>query len=284
MTAPVRRQINREGGAMSYLAWDNAHPALHFAHATGFNAETYCELLQPLSDRMQILASDSRGHGLTTLPESTARLKDWEVYRDDLSALLNAVHPGPLVLAGHSKGAIVSLMLAAQFPARVRALVLVEPVLVPENRPTATPPDAPPNLAVRAAKRRAVFASANAAFESYRGRGAFTTWPDAMLRDYLKGGLIATGSGEEVRLACAPAWESQSFESTPTGAAKLAAKVRCPLTVLHASDGTAGSAQIAELMRAKPDAHIVHVPGATHFLPMEHPERVREEILRIAHA
>ena len=269
---------------MSYLEWDNAHPALHFAHATGFNAETYCQLLQPLSDRLHIFASDSRGHGFTTLPESTAQLKGWTIYRDDLAALLNAAHPGPLILAGHSKGAIISMMLAAQFPARVRALVLLEPVLVPEIRAATLPPDGPPNLAVRAAKRRAVFASAEAAFESYRGRGAFTTWPDEVLRDYLKGGLIRTGNGEEVRLACAPAWESQSFESTPAGGAKLAAKVRCPLTVLHASDGTAGSAQVAELARAKPDARLIHVPGATHFLPMEHPELVREEIIRIAHA
>jgi len=269
---------------MSYLEWGNTHPALHFAHATGFNAETYCQLLAPLSARLHILASDSRGHGFSTLPESTAQLKGWTVYRDDLGALLNAVHPGPLILAGHSKGAIISMMLAAQFPARVRALVLLEPVLVPEHRPSVLPADAPPSLAVRAARRRAVFPSADAAFESYRGRGAFTTWPEAMLRDYLKGGLIRTGNGDEVRLACAPAWESQSFDSTPTGAAKLAAKLRCPLTVLHASDGTAGAAQVAELLKAKPDARLVHVPGATHFLPMEHPELVREEILRIAHA
>ncbi len=284
MSEPVRRQINREGGVISYLDWENAHPALHFAHATGFNAETYRSLLQPLSEKLRILASDSRGHGFTTLPQSTAQLKGWTVYRDDLAALLQAVHPGPIILAGHSKGAIISMMLAAKFPQRVRALVLLEPVLVPDDvvRP-ASVPDGPPNLAVRAARRRATFPSFDAAFENYRGRGAFTTWPEEMLLDYLKGGLIRTENGEEVRLACAPAWESQSFESTPAGAAKLAANVHCPVTVLHASDGTAGAAQIAVLAKAKPDTRIVHVPGASHFLPMEYPQIVRDEILHIVH-
>jgi pimeloyl-ACP methyl ester carboxylesterase len=271
---------------MSYLEWDNAHPALHFAHANGFNAETYTALLEPLSDRFHVFASDARGHGLTTLPESTAQLKDWTVYRDDLSALLHAVHPGPLVLAGHSKGSIISIMLAAMFPARVRALVLAEPVLVPEHmvRPAVMPPDAPPNLAVRAAKRRAVFPSREAALDAYRGRGAFSTWPEQVLVDYLKGGMIRTGNGEEVRLACQPAWESRSFESTPSGAAKLAAKVRCPMTVLYAGNGTASAQEIQVIAKAKPDARLIHVPGATHFLPMEHPELVRAEIVRIAHA
>lgn len=285
MTQPVRRQITREGGAMSYLEWDNAHPALHFAHANGFNAETYCTLLSPLAGQLHIYASDARGHGLTTLPSTTAHLKDWQIYREDLSALLQAIHPGPLILAGHSKGSIVSMMLAAMFPARVRALLLVEPVLVPEHaRLTPANPDAPPSLAVRAAKRRAVFPSLQAAFEAYRGRGAFQTWDEQTLRDYLKGGMVPTGDGDEVQLACAPSWESQSFESTPMGAAKLAARIRCPMTVLHASDGTAGAGEVATLAKAKPDARLIHVPGATHFLPMEHPEIVRREILRIAHA
>ena len=282
MHQPLRRQINIRDGAVSFLEWPGDGPALHFAHATGFNAETYRSLLAPLAGRFHIFASDARGHGFTALPETTDDLKGWIVYRDDLRAFLDAVHPGPIVLAGHSKGAIVSMMVAALRPARVRALVLIEPVLVPGDRAMAVRSgDAPPDLAVRAAKRRAVFASFDAAFEAYRGRGAFATWPDETLRDYLKGGLVETGNGDEVRLACAPSWESQSFQATAVGAAKLAADVRCPLTVLYASDGTASAPEIQVLAAAKPEARLVHMPGATHFLPMEHPDIVRKEIERV---
>ena len=41
---------------MSTLEWENDGPALHFAHANGFNAQTYQSLLQPLSGRFHIHA------------------------------------------------------------------------------------------------------------------------------------------------------------------------------------------------------------------------------------
>ncbi len=48
-----------------------------------------------------------------------------------------------------------------------------------------------PGLAERAEKRRDAFASLDEAFALYRGRGAFKTWPDETLRDYLSGGSRA---------------------------------------------------------------------------------------------
>jgi pimeloyl-ACP methyl ester carboxylesterase len=292
MSDPTRKEFVRDGGAMSYLEWTGpSRTALHFAHANGFNAETYRTLLSPLADRLHIFASDARGHGFTTLPTSEGP-KNWLVYRNDLDALLAHVHPGPIVLAGHSMGAIASLMFAVAHPERVRALVLVEPVLVPAMHPLRRQfaramkrfTNGEPDLADRAAKRRDRFASFDAVFAAYRGRGAFQTWPEEMLRDYLRGGLVATGNGDEVRLGCTPAWESESFRSTPSGASRLTARLHCPLTVLHADDGTARASEIAIIRRSKPDARILRVGGATHFLPMEFPDIVREEILRAAHA
>ncbi len=293
MTQPVRRQIDRETGAISFLEWENAKPVLHFAHANGFNAETYSALLSPLAEHFHIYASDARGHGFTTLPTPPGLAKNWAIYRDDLAQFLDRIHPGPVVLAGHSMGSIASLMVAAERPERVRALILVEPVLVPamamaahkivQAASSGTPIAPPPDLAERAARRRSVFPSLEEAFLAYRGRGAFRTWPEETLRDYLRGGMVPTGNGEEVTLSCTPAWESESFRSTPVGVSDLAAKVKCPLTVLYADDGTARASEIAAIAHLKPGARLHHVPKATHFLPMEFPAIVREEILRTRH-
>ncbi len=226
MTDPIRHEIACDDGAMSYLDWGGTGPGLHFAHANGFNAETYRTLLTPLAERLHPFASDARGHGFTTLLTTPGLPRNWTIYRHDLGDLLDSVHPAPLVLAGHSMGSIASLMFAVAHPERVRALVLVEPVLMPAMHPLRRQfarlarryaKTGDPDLADRAAKRRDRFASADAAFAAYRGRGAFRTWPDAMLRDYLHGGLIATGNGTEMRLGCTPAWEAESFRSTPAG-------------------------------------------------------------------
>jgi pimeloyl-ACP methyl ester carboxylesterase len=140
-----------------------------------------------------------------------------------------------------------------------------------------------PNLAERAARRREIFPSIEAAYAAYRGRGAFATWPDEVLRDYLAGGLRSTGNGTEVQLACPPAWEAETFMSTPPGMSLLARKVRCPLTVIVGeNESTALESEVAQMMRGHGHARLVKVPGTSHFLPMERPEIVREEIERIS--
>jgi pimeloyl-ACP methyl ester carboxylesterase len=289
MTDPQRKKLPLSDGDVSYLDWSAPAPLLHFAHATGFNAQTYRGLLTPLQGRFHVAAADQRGHGFTTLPAVPGPLADWTTFGRDLALILDLLDKGPAILAGHSMGAITSLMVAASHPDRVRALVLVEPVLVPRfarvkarlSRFLGREPAQNSNLADMAAKRRATFPSFEMALSAYRGRGAFKTWPEDTLADYLRGGLIATGNGTEMRLACAPAWESSVFQHAPPGAARLARHVRCPLTLIHADEGTAHENEVEVVARAHGNARLVKVPGATHFLPMERPDIVREEIERI---
>jgi pimeloyl-ACP methyl ester carboxylesterase len=291
MTGLVRKNLTLPDGEVSYLEGAADAPLLHFAHATGFNAETYRSLLTPLQGRFRVAACDQRGHGFTTLPATPGEAADWHNFGADLAGILAALDPAaPAVLAGHSMGAITSLMVAANYPERVRGLVLVEPVLVPRfsrwiarlNRLAGRKPPPGSNLAEMAARRRAIFPSFEMALSSYRGRGAFKTWPDATVADYLHGGLIPTGNGTEMRLACDPLWESSVFQHAPPGIARLVAKLRCPLTLVYAEvSNTTRAPQVALIGRLKRDTRIVQVPGTTHFLPMERPDIVQDEIARM---
>jgi pimeloyl-ACP methyl ester carboxylesterase len=285
MSKPARHTLSLSDGNISYLEWAGDRPMLHFAHATGFNAETYAPLLTPLSKRMHILASDARGHGFTTLRTAPRMAQDWKIFRQDLARFLDATAKGPVVLAGHSMGAIVSAKLAVLWPERVKGLILLEPVLVPKVLHLVRwIPLRPPSLdlASRAERRRATFGSFDAARVSYLGRGAFRTWPEEFLVAYLKGGLIPTGNGEEVRLACAPSWEAQTFRSTPIGAVGLARRIRCPVTLLYAEHSTPPESECRAFAHRHGNTRLIKVPGTTHFLPMERPDLVREEIERMA--
>jgi pimeloyl-ACP methyl ester carboxylesterase len=289
MTEHERKTLSLSDGDVSYLDWNSDGPLLHFTHATGFNAETYRGLLTPLQGRFHVTAADMRGHGFTSLSATPGPLADWTTFGRDLECILDHLGRGAAVLAGHSMGAITSLMVAANHPEKVRGLVLVEPVLVPQfarvkarlARLLGREPLQESNLAQLAAKRRSTFASFEAALAAYRGRGAFKTWTDETIADYLRGGLIPTGNGTEMRLACAPAWESSVFQHAPPGIARLARQVRCPLTVLYASDGTAREDEVQVVARGHGNARLVKVPHATHFLPMEQPDIVRAEIERV---
>jgi pimeloyl-ACP methyl ester carboxylesterase len=286
MTQPVRKSVALPGGSMSYLEWEGDGPWLHFTHANGFNAETYRSILQPLAGRFRITANDQRGHGFTKLPTPEGFARGWKIFGEDLVRFLDALGGGKALLAGHSMGGVASLMAAGRRPDLAAGLLLIEPVFIP---PVAkliaglTHAGQDSNLASRAAKRRDVFPGIAAIEDSYRGRGAFKGWSDAMLQDYLKGGTLPMEGGG-VRLACSPRVESECFALSPTAAWRFARDVKCKATLIR-GEGAGSScraAQAAAFLRRKPDARIVSVAEAGHFLPMERPDVVRDEILRFA--
>ena len=286
----TRKTIALADGDVSYLEWEAVAPLLLFAHATGFNAETYRGMLTPLQGRFRVTAVDQRGHGFTKLPASPGPQADWTTFGQDLARILETLDGAPAVLAGHSMGAVTSMMVAAARPNLVRGLVLVEPVLVPRfsrqlagvMRWLGRGPPPGTDLAAMAAKRRAIFPSFEMAVSAYRGRGAFKTWPDDTVADYLRGGLISTGNGTEMRLACDPLWESSIFQHAPPGGARLASNVRCPITVIYSPvSNTTRDREVGIVMRRHRDVRVVRVPETTHFLPMERPDVVQFEIERM---
>lgn len=287
MNDPSRQTLALATGGVSQLVWENTAPLMHFAHATGFNAETYRGLLTPLSDRFRVVASDARGHGASTLPAEPGMPRGWKIFRDDLIAILDRIAPEGAILAGHSMGGAVSLMVAAARPDKVKALVLVEPVLMPRSlwwrmmlaRLSMRPGE--PGLAERALKRRDFFPSLEMAEAAYRRRGAFKTWPEETVADYIRGGFMPVEGG--FRLCCTPAWESEIFRSAPFGVSRFAAQIHCPLTIVHGEHGsTSSGGELSIIKRLYPPARIVSQKDASHFLPMEYPDLVREEVLRIA--
>jgi pimeloyl-ACP methyl ester carboxylesterase len=289
MIEPHRETMKLWDGEISYLEWANRAPPLLFSHATGFNAQTYRTLLQPLADRLHIYATDQRGHGFNSLPALPGTATNWTIYRDDTIRFLDGLDGRPMILAGHSMGATTSVMAALLRPDLVRALVLIEPVFVPAKwswvhiRRALRFWDREPHLADRAEKRRDIFDSLDAAENAYRGRGAFKTWPDAVLHDYLRGGLLPVENASGLRLACKPAWEAETFRNTPFGITALATRLRCPVTIIYGGlSTTCSDAEARRFARNHAGTRRVRIAKATHFLPMEYPDVVRSEIARIA--
>jgi pimeloyl-ACP methyl ester carboxylesterase len=251
-----------------------------FSHANGFNGRTYRSILSPLAATLRILAIDLRGHGATTLPTVIEGRDGWVEFRDDLLALLATVAEAPVVLAGHSMGGTSSLMAAAADPQRVKALALFDPVVVPvEMQRGPAMLDNP--LLQGALRRRATFPSKGAVVEAYRGRGAFRTWSEEQLADYVEAGFRDTGAGE-VTLTCAPGWEASNFGTHNYDAWAAFRESRCPIRILRAEVGSTfrlegHEAELAALGRVAVET----VPGTSHFLPMERPDLVRQTLAEV---
>jgi pimeloyl-ACP methyl ester carboxylesterase len=266
------------GGAMAALEFGPRDRPVDivFSHANGFNARTYRSILQPLAAEVRILALDLRGHGASELPAVVEGRAGWLEFRDDLLALLAAAAEAPVVLAGHSMGGTSSLLAAAAEPARVKALALFDPVVVPvevQGQPGML--ESP--LYLGALRRRAVFPSKAAVMQAYEGR-AFKTWSHDQLADYVEAGFRETPDGQ-VTLTCAPAWEASNFAMHNYDAMAALAQVRCPVRVLRAEAGSTFRVDGHETeLATNPRVSIVTAPGTTHFLPMERPELVAETL------
>ncbi|MBX3412900.1 MAG: alpha/beta hydrolase [Pirellulales bacterium] len=100
-------------------------PAIVFVHGVLRRWTTFLPLFPALASRWQLVAIDQRGHG------HSARTADGDYfvadYVLDLVELLERHAPAPVVIYGHSLGAMVAAGAAAARPDLVRAIVLEDP-------------------------------------------------------------------------------------------------------------------------------------------------------------
>jgi 3-oxoadipate enol-lactonase len=100
-----------------------AAPPLVLLHALGQDGSAWAGSMRRLAAHHRVYAPDLRGHGKSDrCPEYS-----FELMRDDVLGLLDALGLERVTLIGHSMGAVVAYLLAGQWPERVGRLVLEEP-------------------------------------------------------------------------------------------------------------------------------------------------------------
>jgi pimeloyl-ACP methyl ester carboxylesterase len=264
-------------GEMAVLEFGRAdRPVdLIFLHANGFNALTYRSLLAPLGRTHRVWAPDLRGHGRSRLPTSLTGRRSWSDHRDDLLVLLSGLEsPAPLV-AGHSIGGVTALLAAAERPELFRGLLLLDPVIWTRSAIALFQLPVSERLMERAPivkgarARRSRFPSREAAFETYRKRAVFGDWPDGVLRDYLEDGLVS--DGEEMRLACDPAWEASNYVSQAHDPRRALRRYPGPVEVVKAQTGS-----LCRLRDGRRGSLEVSTAADTHHLfPITQADRTR---------
>jgi len=286
--ARCRIELPARGGTMAALDFGPAERPIEviFSHANGFNARTYRSILAPLAPPMRILALDLRGHGRTELPTNAEGRSTWNDIAEDLCALLEVIGAQDVILAGHSLGGTASLLAASRAPQRIRGLLLFDPVILSKEaaqKAREGPINSP--LAEGARRRRTLFASRGEALAAYSGRGAFKSLTEPQLADYVADGLKERPDGA-FELACSTEWEASNFVSHGHDAWAALLGPGPPVRILQAEHGSTCAAlnPCLDEVLASGRVSIDVAPGATHLLPMERPDLVRDEIKRSAAA
>jgi pimeloyl-ACP methyl ester carboxylesterase len=282
-----------------YLDFGGQGRLLHLAHANGFPPGSYRGLAELLRQRGRVIGIAQR----PLWPGSDWRkLENWKVLGEDLIRFLDPIEeaagrPG-LIGIGHSLGGVATIYAALARPDLFRALVLIEPVLLPpallrrfelgaraeiERHP----------LVQGAWQRRFVWSSRQEAFHHFRPKPVFARFSDRALRDYVNSVIVPAPAGFQSpmageaheteaaawTLAYPREWEARIYETPPTDIWRALASLDLPMLALRGAEtDTIEIASWQEWQRIQPKARFVNLASLGHLLPLEAPERVAGEI------
>ena len=255
-------------------------PDLILVHGLATNrAFWYANLAQQLKAHYRVTLYDLRGHGYSERTRAGYAAQDMAM---DLSELMDELGIVSADLVGHSYGGGVALEMAIMNPRRVRHLALLDTKinrLQPHQRLNDMPLSDFEREVIRADGRDwsgdnhiglrylKIMAELRIKGVETRTRDQFTPFGEG------RGGL------RSARQYLALLEETNAErEFTMTGASKdELADLAVPLLMMygeHSRCQPTGRAMLA----IHPDARLVRVPGAGHFFPVSHPERVMREL------
>jgi pimeloyl-ACP methyl ester carboxylesterase len=249
-------------------------PVIHLAHANGFPPGTYNPLAATLTGDYHVVGLPARPLWPDSHPESAP---DWHPLAGDLIQGLYESGLKNIIGVGHSLGGVCTMLAAIRQPGLFRAVVLIDPVILPPAwlwvlqvmRRLGLRQWQP--LVQGALRRRRTWPSRQACHERYRGKPLFANWPDASLRAYVEAGTRLRRDGQ-VELAYPPEWEAHIFATTPTDVWRYVPQLRTPMLVVRGEHSDTFRPQSQRRMaRLLPHARFHVVPGAGHLVPLERP-------------
>lgn len=269
-----------------YVDWGGRGQVLHLAHANGFPPGTYDAFVACLTPHFRVLGMECRALWGTADP---AQFRHWKEMGEDLACFLTEKGLTDVVAVGHSLGAVTSLYSALAHPGLIRALVLIDPVILPPVFFLLRPLLAllglsrPAQLAAQARRRRVEWPNRQVMFRAYRSVPVFKRWQEPFLRDYIESGTVEEPAGQ-VRLRYPREWEARIFETSPLDVWWAMPGLRStPLLVIRGQHSQTYRRDTMRLMRwLLPRACFLEMEGADHFVPMSTPQQTAAAIIEFA--
>jgi pimeloyl-ACP methyl ester carboxylesterase len=268
---------------LHYLDWGGKGESILFLAGLGHNAHIFDSLAPRFSPEFRVLAMTRRGFGLSDKPRTGYDIDTRVV---DLRAFLDALGIKRVILVGHSVAGDELTAFAASYPDRVKKLIYLDAAIDRSTEPEAAavrsgkePPGSPPIP-------KEAFASVNAYLDFFRKQFS-DVWchafeaslrdgilihqdgsverqtPDSVYRAIRRGSLLAHLDYTKVKPP------TLSFYSDPATLKDEASREG-----LMESQGR----DIELLKQSGPHVWIVKLPGASHYLFIDHLDEVVREM------
>jgi pimeloyl-ACP methyl ester carboxylesterase len=246
-------ELQRAGTRLACCDFGGCGPAVLLLHGLAGHAGEWIETADALTGSRRVLALDQRGHGRSERhPGELSR----ESFVADVAFVIDELDLAPVVLVGQSMGGNTAFLVAAAYPERLAALVVVE------ASPDGPAPDLKEHTQRWFGRWPAAFATVQQAREFFVSEGLE---PDVWVA-----GLESGARGLQ------PAFDVAVMVEC---IADLAARdywaqwrtIQSPTLIVRGERGHLPAEHADELARALPDARATTVPDAGHDLHLENP-------------
>ena len=247
-------------------------PLLTLAVANGFTPETYKPMLAPLIAKYHVISLLPRALWGDELPPQ--QLHSWKaMLAQDMAEIIQANDLRAIIGVGHSFGAIGTLLTAIALPDRFKALVLLDPTILP--RPAlwmirlAQVFKLQNPFAKRAEIRRFRFDTVDDAFTYFRPKQLFHDWSDEVLHLYAQSLKPHPDGGLQLRWP--REWEAYYFRTMYKGIWRELPKLRetgLPTLILRGGDSdTLKDSVASKVQEMAPNVTYREVAGHGHLFP-----------------
>ena len=283
---PAERQVLLDGLSFTYFEWPGDGPTVLLAHATGFHGRTWDAVARALPG-FRVLALDLRGHGRSA---KTGEPDSWEVFGIDTADFVRVLGLRGVLGVGHSMGGHSVTIAAKRQPEAFGGLLLVDPVMPLDSRP---PREGQGGASDFVRRRRNEWASPAEMVERFKDRFPYSSWQPEVLDDYARWGLLPNPAGEGFVLACSPDMEGGTYAASGNGPAmgtEVIPIIQVPVTVMRGKQPVPGvqsapfstSPTPPQLASLFADGEDVLLDELSHFIPMEAPGAVAEQVRALA--
>ena len=254
----ARRTVRTDDGLdLQVVEFGGSGTPILLLHGLMGRATTWWSVAQWLTAHGRVLALDARGHG-----RSGAR-GPWTTERMVADAAGVLAECGPGIVVGHSMGALHGLVLAAQRPDLVQALVVEDIAVDFRGR--------------SAADARAWFGALPTPFESLAQVRQCFGFPRPEFGEYMAECVEERADGYHLLAAVEHTTEIAAEWATVARWDVLPA-VPCPTLLIEAQDSVAPAGQMAEMARRMPIAEHVLLPGTGHLVHAADPHAYRAHV------
>lgn len=265
--------------ALCYLEGPKSGPPLLLLHGVGRCAEDYREFAEGLVANWHAHALDFRGHGGSGRTSGQYLVTDCA--RDAVVFVRDEICQ-PVLIYGHSLGAMVALAAAVALPELVRGIVLEDPPFHTMGRRIAQTPWQALFMGMRDVARSSASADEMAAAL------AELAVPVPGQSGQTRLGQIRGADSLRFSACCLAQLDSEVFTPVIEGrwldgydALALCSRVRCPVLLLQGDPSAGGALTNADAdatMAALPACRRVRFPGMGHLIHQDQPAAVLDAL------